>query len=81
MSDAATKRCVKCKKLLELDAFYAGRARCKACLAPQLAAYREANRHSIRERSRKNYKKTVHKIVVELPWSHEDDPMNYIYPR
>ena len=43
MSDATTKRCVKCKELLELDAFYAGRARCKPCLRPQLEAYREAN--------------------------------------
>ena len=80
MSDIATKRCTKCKKLLGLEFFWPSRPRCKPCIRPQLAAYREANRHSIRERARKNYKRDSQKVVDELSWSSEDDPLNYTYP-
>jgi hypothetical protein len=80
MSDIATKRCTLCKKLLDTELFWRNRTRCKPCLRPQLAAYRDANRHAIRERGRKNYKKDSQKVIVELPWSSEDDPLNYTYP-
>lgn len=65
---------------LDESAFYGGRARCKECLKPQLAAYREANRHKIRERHRKAYKKIRKERPTDLSWRTEDDPLNYVYP-